>query len=120
MLGPWVPLIALALLFALSYGLGPGFLAAVGGVLLALALLSEAAARLGSGSVGFRLGFWKARRERKNALKRAKHLDWSVIDNSMSGRPKRDCERPETLGICTGLECLVYKTCDFNIKKPLP
>jgi hypothetical protein len=116
MLRPWVPLIALALLMALSWRLGTGFLAAAGGCLLALALGAEVLARLGH-SLGRARSDLKRRRTRERAAK----LDWSVIDNSMAAdRLKRDCERPATLGVCTGMECLVYKTCNFNIKKPLP
>ena len=116
MLRPWVPLIALAVLMALGWQLGQGFLSSVGGCLLAAALLSEVLARLGPGYGRLTLG-WRRRRQARRVLK----LDWSVIDNSLAAyRTKRDCERPETLGICTGMECLVYKTCNFNIKKPLP
>ncbi len=116
MLRPWVPIIALALLMALGWQLGQGFLAALGGCLLGLGLASELASRAGGWTEGFR-----QERKRRRSLARASKLDWSVIDNSLaSGRPKADCERPETLGVCTGQECMVYKTCNFNIKKPLP
>jgi hypothetical protein len=116
MLRPWVPLIALALLMALGWQLGNGFLAALGGCLLAAALVSQALS--GFGPAWERLG---SAFRRRRSMERAAHLDWTVIDNSVGGeRVKRDCERPETLGICTGMECLVYKTCNFNIKKPLP
>lgn len=116
MLRPWVPIIALALLMALGWSLGSAYLAGAGGCLLAAALLSELLARLRSSWDALR-----ARRKRRGLGARAAKLDWTVIDNSMAaGRAKRDCERPETLGVCTGLECLVYKTCNFNIKKPLP
>ncbi len=113
MLRPWVPLIALALLSALTAGLGQGFLALLGGVLLAAALVSELAQRFTA---------WRRRPARPaSALRRAAKLDWTIIDNSMAqDRERRDCERPETLGVCTGLECLVYKTCRYNLKKPLP
>jgi len=116
MLRPWVPLIALALLMALTWRAGTGFLALLGGCLFGLALVSEALARLGPALGRARSGL-KKRRTRA----RAARLDWSVIDHSMSAdRLKPDCERPATLGICTGRECMVYKTCNFNIKKPLP
>jgi hypothetical protein len=116
LLRPWVPFIALALLMALGWSLGSAFLDGAGGCLLAAALVSELMARLRPLGEGFR-----ASRKRRSLRERAVKLDWSVIDNSMAaGRIKRDCERPETLGVCTGLECLVYKTCNFNIKKPLP
>ena len=116
MLRPWVPLIALALLMALGAYLGTGFLAALGGCLLAGALAAEAWAQVGAPVDRFR-----ARRKRRRSLAQASKLDWSVIDSSLAReRAQRDCERPETLGVCTGMECLVYKTCNFNIKKPLP
>ena len=58
--------------------------------------------------------------KRRRSQMKAKSLDWSVIDGSLrSPRPQRDCERQESLGICTGLDCLVYESCNFNIKKPL-
>jgi hypothetical protein len=116
MLRPWVPLIALALLMALTWRAGTGFLALLGGCLLGLALASELLARLAPA-----LGRAQADLKRKRTRERAARLDWSVIDNSMSSdRLKPDCERPATLGVCTGRECMVYKTCNFNIKKPLP
>ena len=109
MLRPWVPLIALGLLFALVWTYHPGLVAWLGGGLLVAALLSESIQRMRRS--------WRKQR----AEKRAAQLDWRIIDQSMAEeRPKRDCERPETLGICTGRECLVYDTCNFNIKKPLP
>jgi hypothetical protein len=96
--------------------LGTGFLAAIGGCLLGAALVGEALARFGAP-----LDRLRARRKRRRSLELASKLDWSVIDNSLAReRVQRDCERPETLGVCTGMECLVYKTCNFNIKKPLP
>lgn len=60
---------------------------------------------------------WRLRRAKKRALE----LDWTLIDNTIQrDRLQRDCERPETLGVCTGRECLVYDSCDFNIKRILP
>jgi len=116
MLRPWVPLIAVALLMAISWRLGSGFLAMAGGGLLALALLAEVCARLVPAFDAVK-GLLKRRQTRR----RTAALDWSIIEGSLSAdRPKRDCERPETLGLCTGLDCLVYKTCNFNIKKPMP
>ena len=106
---PWVPLIALGLLFALAWAYSPTLVAWLGGGLLVAALLSESLQRLRR--------TWRKQR----AEKRAAELDWRIIDQSLAEeRPKRDCERPETLGICTGRECLVYDPCNFNIKKPLP
>jgi hypothetical protein len=114
MLRPWVPLIALALLMAIGWH--TGILAVVGGVLLGLALGSQLLAWTVPGSRGLAEAWRKRKTQRRMA-----RLDWAVIDNSMAApRPRQDCERPETLGICTGLECMVYKTCNFNIKKPLP
>jgi hypothetical protein len=56
---------------------------------------------------------------RRRSLAKARELDWKFIDQSLQApRPQRDCERQESLGICTGLECLVYEECNFNIKKP--
>jgi hypothetical protein len=93
----------------LLWQLGTNSLAWVGGGLLLAALLAPWVQRR-----------WGARRQ-SSALKKAEKLDWSVIDNTVNrDRIKRDCERPETLGICTGRDCLVYETCDFNIKKALP
>jgi hypothetical protein len=109
MLRPWVPLIALGLGLLLLWQLGANSLAWLGGGLLAAALLYPLLQGLGK----------QWRRER--SLKKAEKLDWSIIDNSLSrDRVQRDCERQETLGICTGRECLVYEGCNFNIKKPLP
>ena len=109
MLRPWVPLIALGLVLALAWQFHPGALVWMGGALLGAALLGNAWQRL-------RLRWRKAHAERRAAA-----LDWKIIDQSLANeRPKCDCERPETLGICTGRECLVYDTCAFNIKKPLP
>ncbi len=77
------------------------------GMVLATALLQPLWARLRAG------------RRRKRALDRAVDLDWKVIDQTLNReRTQRDCERPETLGICTGRDCLVYDQCNFNIKKP--
>jgi hypothetical protein len=57
---------------------------------------------------------WKAER----AIKKASEFDWKVIQGSLdSPRPRRDCEREESLGICTGRDCLVYESCNFAIKK---
>ncbi len=119
MLRPWVPLVALGLLWALGYSLGPGILDGAGAALLGLALASEALARLGP-PVLRAWALWRGGRRADKARARAADLDWSVIDNSVSGRTRRDCERPETLGMCTGQDCLVYRSCDFAIKKPLP
>jgi hypothetical protein len=53
--------------------------------------------------------------------RRLEKLDWKIIDNSVNTpRRQRDCERRESLGICTGLECYEYQECHFNIKKALP
>ena len=63
------------------------------------------------------LSRWKKSR----ALKKAAELDWKVIGSFQEkGSSQRDCERPESRGICTGLECYEYERCNFNIKKPLP
>ena len=84
-------------------------LAWIGGVALGLLLLSELLNRLKPWFHGLR---------KKKALKAAEKLDWALIDNTMnSDRLRRDCERQESLGICTGRECMVYESCDFNIKK---
>ena len=94
---------------ALAWRFQPDLLVWGGGSLLLAALLGQAFQKMS-------LRWRKARAEKKAAA-----LDWTIIDQSMSReRPKRDCERQETLGICTGRECLVYDTCNFNIKKPLP
>ena len=109
MLRPWVPLIALGLLLALAWAYNPSLLAWGGGALLVAAVLSE--------------GFQRLRRswKRSSAERRAAKLDWKIIDGSLNDdRVRRDCERPGTLGICTGRDCLVYDSCNFNIKKPLP
>lgn len=109
MLRPWVPLIALGLLLAFAWSYHPSILAYLGGAILVVALLSQ--------TVKKSLGSWR----KAKAERRAARLDWKIIDQSMAyERPKRDCERPETLGFCTGRDCLVYEGCDFNIKKPLP
>jgi hypothetical protein len=61
---------------------------------------------------------WLEGRRRQRSVKKAEKLDWALIDNTLNAvRPRRDCERQESLGICTGKDCLVYDTCDFNIKK---
>jgi hypothetical protein len=76
--------------------------------LLALAI-SELRVRLPAGLKNWRL---------KQTKKQMSKMDWSLIDNTVnSDRLRRDCERQESLGICTGRECLVYESCDFNIKK---
>jgi hypothetical protein len=81
----------------------------LGGLALAALMISELASRLGS---------WRLARRRPSSLKKAESLDWALIDNTLkSERPRRDCERQESLGICTGRDCLVYENCDFNIKK---
>jgi hypothetical protein len=109
MLRPWVPLIALGLLLALAWQYQPQLLVWIGGALLAWAVLAPLPTRL------------KFRWRKAQAEKRALELDWKIIDQSVANdRLQRDCERPETLGTCTGRECLVYDTCSFNIKKPLP
>ena len=65
-----------------------------------------------------KLRFWRKSQGHEKALKKADKLDWTLIDNTMnSERLRRDCERQESLGICTGRDCLVYDSCDFNIKK---
>lgn len=109
MLRPWVGFIALLLSLLLLWQFSSQSLAWIGGALLVAAL------------VGPWIKRWGKRQRRQQSVLRAKELDWSIIDNSLSReRIKRDCERPETLGFCTGRDCLVYDTCDFNIKKPLP
>jgi hypothetical protein len=81
----------------------------LGALGLFLLLLMELRQR----SLGFRKRFERRLQDRKMS-----NLDWKLIDNSFkSDRPRRDCEREESLGVCTGRECLVYDTCDFNIKK---
>jgi hypothetical protein len=109
MLRPWVPLIALTVALALLWQFQPSLLAWGGGGLLVLALGSQLGQK-------FRFRWRKAAAQR-----RAVELDWKIIDRSLADeRLKQDCERPETLGVCTGRECMVYDTCAFNIKKPLP
>jgi hypothetical protein len=109
MLRPWVPLIALGLLLVLAWQFQPQLLVWGGGTILVLALLGPLVGRAVR-------GWRRARAERKAAT-----LDWKIIDQSLAqDRLRRDCERPETLGVCTGRECLVYDSCAFNIKKPLP
>ena len=109
MLRPWVPLIAFGLLLAIVWQYQPQILVWMGGALLVLAVVGPF----------FEKG--KIRWRRVTAEKRAMALDWKIIDQSLSNdRLQRDCERPVTLGVCTGRECLVYDTCNFNIKKPLP
>jgi hypothetical protein len=108
MLRRWVPLIALMLLVSLAWSWGRTTAVWAGGALVIAALLSSAFQSAAAA--------WKKRRVRARALA----LDWSVIDNSLAEpRPRRDCERQETLGVCTGRECLVYDECNFNIKRPL-
>jgi hypothetical protein len=109
MLRPWVSFIALLVAALLLWQLGQSFLAWLGGGLLVAALLAPW------------VRGWGQRGRKSQALKKAEKLDWSVIDNSLAReRIQRDCERPETLGICTGRDCLVYDSCTFNIKKALP
>lgn len=109
----WLPLLAFLLALALLWILAGTLLAYLGGALLLAALLSQARLSLGPQLRGL-AGAWKARLARR----RARHLDWSIIETaSRRPRPKPDCERPETLGQCTGRDCLVYETCNFNIKK---
>jgi hypothetical protein len=109
MLRPWVPLIALGLLLALAWTWNHQAIVWLGGGILVLAFVMDLLPKL------------KAKWRRQRAVKKAFELDWKIIDNSMADdRLKRDCERPETLGICTGRDCLVYDDCQFNIKKPLP
>jgi len=84
-------------------------LAWIGGAALALLVGAEL---LGS------FKSWMDSRRRRRALSKAERLDWALIDNTVNAvRLRRDCERQESLGICTGRECLVYDSCDFNIKK---
>lgn len=112
MLRPWVPLVALLLSALLLWQLGHDSLAWLGGGLLLAALLRPL---FGGRALLFK-GF-----RRRQALKKAAELDWSIIEQSQNReRVKRDCEREETLGVCTGRDCLVYESCNFNIKKPLP
>lgn len=107
MLRPWVPFIALLLAGLLLWQLGSGIMAWLGGGLLAAALLNGSRQDLAR--------WWKKRR----TVQKVAELDWKIIDNSLAqDRPVQDCERPETLGVCTGRECLVYDSCRFNIKKP--
>lgn len=81
----------------------------LGGIALLLLSLVEAARRIAA---------WYESKKRQRALSKAEKLDWALIDNTMnSDRLRRDCERQESLGICTGRECQVYDSCDFNIKK---
>ena len=85
------------------------WLHAAGGLAPAFLLLSELADRS--------RGLWQ-RWKRASALRQAKSLDWKIIEETVnSERLRRDCERPESLGVCTGLDCMVYQTCNFNIKK---
>jgi hypothetical protein len=80
-----------------------------GGLLLLWAVAAPLAAEL------------SRRWSRVRAQKKALELDWKIIEQSAANpRPQPDCERPQTLGVCTGRECLLYDTCTFNIKKPLP
>jgi hypothetical protein len=90
----------------------PQVLVWAGGCLFGLALLSQCSEPVKA--------LARRRRSRKTE-ERMLALDWKVIDNSVaSTRLKQDCERPETLGVCTGLDCMVYRNCNFNIKRPLP
>jgi hypothetical protein len=108
-LRPWVSFIALLLAALLLWQVAPGILPWLGGGLLGLALLNGYRQEL--------VAWWKRRRVRQKVVE----LDWKIIDNSLAqDRLVQDCERPETLGVCTGRECLVYDSCQFNIKKPLP
>ena len=112
MLQPWVPVIALFLAWTLLALWAPQVLVWAGGTLLALALLAQ---------VKDAWSAWRARGRGRRTEKRMLALDWTLIDNSLaSPRLKQDCERPETLGVCTGPDCMVYRTCNFNIKRPLP
>jgi hypothetical protein len=113
MLRPWVPLIALTLCVALVSLWFPQALVWAGGGLLALALLSGLLQPAWA-----RLQAWRQRRRQRA---RMVELDWKLIDNSLSNpRLQQDCERPGTLGVCTGRDCMVYQSCNFNIKRPLP
>lgn len=112
MLRPWVPAIALGLAWLLASLWAPQVLVWAGGILFGLALLSGLAEPFKA---------WGRRRRGRSAEKRMLELDWKVIDNSLaSPRLRQDCERPETLGVCTGRDCMVYDDCNFNIKRPLP
>lgn len=83
-----------------------GAQAVLGALVLAAALLSQVSDRAQA--------TWRRRRTQARVLA----LDWSVIEGSLAQtRAKPDCERPETLGQCTGRECLVYDSCNFNIKR---
>ena len=112
MLRAWVPVIALGLSALLLWQWGPDSFIWIGAALLLAALLAPWVRGKGFGLKAFR---------RRRALQRAADLDWSIIEASQNReRVKRDCEREETLGLCTGRDCLVYESCNFNIKKPLP
>jgi hypothetical protein len=84
-------------------------LAWLGGICLALLILAGLTQKAVS---------WIQSIKKRWALAKAEKLDWELIDNTVNAdRLRRDCERQESLGICTGRECLVYDECDFNIKK---
>ena len=91
-----------------------GWLVALGGALLALALL-RSLLDLGLGA------WWPAWKQQRQAAARQKamaRLDWKLIEGK-GLRQMRDCEKEGTLGVCTGLECYFWDSCEFNIKKPL-
>lgn len=94
---------------------GPFHLQAwAGGLILLVAFVYPWWVRRPDLALKGRLRQWQAQRQ-------AKVLDWKIIDNTVNRqRLQRDCERPETLGVCTGRDCLVYETCDFNIKRIIP
>jgi hypothetical protein len=109
MLRPWVSFIALVVAAVLLWQVGSGFLAWIGAGLLVAAILNGSRQDLAR--------WWKRRRTQQKVVQ----LDWKIIDNSLAqDRLLQDCERPETLGVCTGRECMVYDSCQFNLKKPLP
>jgi hypothetical protein len=93
-----------------------GWLAALGGALLALALLMSLLELA-------RRAWWPAWQRSWQARKRRRamaRMDWRLVEGGQPGaRQGRDCEKEATLGVCTGLECYFWDSCKFNIKKPL-
>ncbi len=117
-LGAAASFLAAILLLALAWpylqGRGWGaWLAALGGVLLAVALLRALAGLCQrAGAPAWRE--WRQARARRKAMAR---LDWKVLEGG--AYRMRDCEKEGTRGVCTGLECYFWDACNFNLKKPL-
>jgi hypothetical protein len=115
-LARWAGLIAAILLLGMAwvfFGNAPegfmGWLAILGGALLATAGISYALRRLWDV-----LGPWREERRRMAPLRK---IDWKVLEGG-AGKV-RDCEKPVTKGQCTGLECYFYEGCNLNFRKPV-